>query len=343
MQNITSSKKYFSLLSSLKEKVKSARIQASRSVNKHLILLYHQVGSEILRQQKHLGWGAKIIEKLSHDLSTEFPEMKGFSAANLHNMRRFAEIYSDEQFVQQVAGELPWYHHVVLMEKLQTQEDRLFYIHETIKNNWSRSVLVHQIEIQLHKRQGKSINNFKNKLPEIQSQLAEKILKDPYIFDFLSLGKDADEREIESGLTNHMQKFLLELGAGFAFVGRQYALEIGGEDFYIDLLFYHLHLRCYIVIELKADKFKPEYAGKMNFYLSAIDDLLKHQNDNPSIGLILCKTKNGVVAEYALRDINKAISLSGYNFTEKLPKNLQKSLPSVSELEREMKKLKKLN
>ena len=264
--------------------------------------------------------------------------MKGFSPRNLKYMRQFAEIYPDLEFVQQVAAQLPWFHLVVLMDKVKNSEERLFYIRSTINNGWSRSTMVHQIEINLYHRQGKAVSNFKEKLSPSQSDLAHCTLKDPYLFDFLSIGNEAHEREVEKELVKHMQKFLLELGAGFAFVGRQYHLEIGDQDFYLDLVFYHLKLRCFIVLELKDKDFKPEYAGKMNFYLSAVDDFLKHPTDNPSIGLILCKSKNNVLAEYTLRDITKPIGLAEYRLTKALPEDLKTSLPTIEELEAELSK-----
>lgn len=262
--------------------------------------------------------------------------MKGFSLANLHNMRRFAELYPDASILQQSAGELPWYHHVILMERVKEQEIRHFYIQKAAEYGWSRSSLVHQIELNLYKRQGKAITNFKEKLASPTSDLAVETLKDPYIFDFLSIGPEAHEREVEKALVRHIEKFLLELGAGFAFVGRQYHLEVGGQDFYIDLLFYHLKLRAFIVCELKDKEFKPEYAGKMNFYLSAIDDLVKHPDDQPFIGLILCKSKNNVLAEYTLRDMAKPIGLAEYRLTESLPENIKTELPTIEELEAEL-------
>ena len=327
---------YIEFLESLKQRVLASRYKATRSVNRELILLYHHIGAEIIVNQQTNGWGAKVIQTLSKDLSIAFPEMKGFSLANLHNMRRFAESYPNAEFLQQAAGELPWYHHVVLMERVKDPNERSFYIENAAQYGWSRSVMIHQIELNLYQRQGKAITNFKDTLSLSQSDLANQTLKDPYIFDFLSIGKEAHEREIEKSLVQHIQKFLLELGDGFAFVGRQYHLQVSNQDFYIDLLFYHLRLRCYIVIELKADKFQPEHAGKMNFYLSAVDDLLKHPADNPSIGLILCKINDKVLAEYTLRDMNKAIGLAEYQITQNLPENLKNELPSIEELEHEL-------
>lgn len=338
MEKNLSIQAYQDLLELVKSRVMTSRYQAARAVNRELILLYHHIGTEILGRQKEYGWGAKVISRLSNDLKKSFPEMKGFSPRNLKYMRLFAETYQDVQFVQQVVAQLPWGHNVFLMDLVPDYETRLFYIKKAIEHGWSRSVMVHQIELGLHKRQGKAVTNFKDKLPSPQSELAHHTLKDPYIFDFLNLGSEAHEREVEKALIQHMEKFLLELGAGFAFVSRQYHLDVGGQDFYIDLLFYHLKLRCFVVIELKDGGFKPEYAGKMNFYLSAVDDLVKHPADNPSIGLILCKSKNEVLAEYALRDMSKSIGLAEYRLTEALPENLQTALPTIEELEAELSK-----
>ncbi|BDG76698.1 hypothetical protein wHmt_12560 [Wolbachia pipientis] len=302
-------------------------------------MLYHYIGTEILRRQKEHGWGAKIIDQLSKDLRSAFPEMKGFSARNLTYMRQFAAEYQDTEFTQQVAAQLPWFHIVVILDKVKDPKERLFYFQKAIEHGWSRSIMVMQIERELHKRQGKAVTNFKDKLPSPQSDLAHYTLKDPYIFDFLSIGDDAHEREVEKGLVGHVEKFLLELGEGFAFVGRQFHLDVGDEDFFVDLLFYHLKLRCFIVIELKDNKFKPEYAGKMNFYLSAVDDLLKHETDQPSVGLILCKSKNDVLAKYTLKDMTKPIGLAEYRITESLPENIKTALPTVEELEAELSKI----
>ena len=329
---------YNQLLNDLKQRVASSRYKAALNVNKELILLYHHIGIQILEAQAKQGWGAKVIDQLSKDLSAEFPEMKGFSTRNLKYMRKFAHEYSDVVFVQQVVALLPWGHNVLLMNCFSEKKSRMFYIKKAIEHGWSRSVMMMQIELSLHKRQGQAITNFKDKLPYPQSDLANYTLKDPYIFDFLSIGKEAHEREVEKALVHHMEKFILELGAGFAFVGRQYHLEVGGQDFYIDLLFYNLKLRCFVVVELKDKDFKPEYAGKMNFYLSAVDDLVKHASDQPSIGLILCKSKNNVLAEYTLRDMTKPIGLAEYRLTENLPENLKTTLPTVEELEAELSK-----
>lgn len=353
---------YGSLIITLKERINSARIKAVLAVNAELVHLYWDIGKLILLQQQEKGWGAKVTEQLSKDLRSEFPDMKGLSDTNLRNMRRFAETYPDlfrqqlagkNEIRQQAVGELeteaddllqsaisriPWGHNVVLMEKLKEQHHRLWYASKSIENGWSRSVLEHQIANGLYERQQttEKQTNFKKLLPTHQSELAEQAIKDPYIFDFLNLSKEHKEKELEDKLIEHITKFLMELGAGFAFVGRQYHLPVRGDDFYIDLLFYHIHLKCYVVIELKIDKFKPEYAGKLNFYLSAVDDLLKRSDDNPTIGILLCPTKNNVVVEYALRDMTKPIGVSEYQITKNIPKDLIKDLPGIKALQQEL-------
>jgi predicted nuclease of restriction endonuclease-like (RecB) superfamily len=329
-------KDYTEFLQSLKEKITKAQVRAALAVNRELVLLYWQIGREILERQKAQGWGAKVIEQLSKDLRSAFPEMKGFSRTNLLYMRSFAENYPDEHFVQQVAGQIPWFHNCVILDKAKTPEEREFYINKTIENGWSRNILVLQIESRLYERQGKAITNFDLTLPSPQSDLAKQLLKDPYNFDFLTLHDEAVERDLEKALLENIRKFLLELGVGFAFVGSQYHLEVGEQDFYIDLLFYHLKLRSFVVIELKMTEFKPEYAGKMNFYLSAVDDLLRHEKDEPTIGLILCKSKNKFVAEYALRKMESPIGVSEMHWIEKLPENLKGSLPTIEEIEEEL-------
>lgn len=275
---------------------------------------------------------------MSQDLQAEFPELKGLSGRNLKYMRAFAEAYPEEEFVQQLVAQIPWGHNVVLLDRVKDSNARLWYAQQVTTNGWSRNILVMQIESQLYQRQGQVVSNFEATLPPDRSDLVKATLKDPYLFDFLSLGKEAQERELENALVQHIEKFLLELGAGFAFVGKQFELEVGGQDFRLDLLFYHLKLRCYVVIELKVDEFKPEYAGKLNFYLSAVDDLLRHPHDEPTIGILLCRSKNGVVAEYALRDINKPMGVAEWTqaLTKSLPDPLQSKLPSVEELEAEL-------
>jgi predicted nuclease of restriction endonuclease-like (RecB) superfamily len=327
---------YTEFFRDLKRRIKESQLKAAISANTELILLYWDIGKEILERQEKEGWGAKIIERLAVDLKNEFPDMKGFSPRNLKYMRKFASLYPDFEFVQQAVAQIPWGHTVRLMELVKDAKQREWYIFKIKEHGWSRDILIHQIESGLYHRQGKGVSNFSRTLPSPQSDLARQTLKDPYLFDFLMLENDAGEREIEKQLTHHITKFLLELGAGFAFVGRQYHLEISGDDYYIDLLFYHLKLSCYVVIELKVGKFKPEYAGKLNFYLSAVDDLLKGNNDNPSIGIILCRTKDKVLAEYSLRDINKPIGVSDYKLTHAIPEEFKSSLPSIEELESEL-------
>ncbi len=328
----TSLKDYVSTLESIKKQIRESRVKAALAVNSELIRLYWKVGNLILEKQKKSKWGDKILENLSRDLSEAFPDMKGFSKRNIFYMRRFAENY-DFEFVQQAAAQIPWFHNVIIVQASDSKEERQFYIKQTIENGWSRNVLQMQIDSNLFARQGKTINNFKQTLPKLQSDLVNQTFKDPYIFDFLSIGSEASEREIEKELTEKITKFLLELGKGFAFLGKQYHLEVDEEDYYIDLLFYHTHLKCHVVVELKSGKFKPEYAGKLNFYLSALDAKLKQKDDNPTIGLLLCQDKKGLTAEYSLRDIGKPISLANYKITENLPKNLKSQLPSIEELE----------
>jgi predicted nuclease of restriction endonuclease-like (RecB) superfamily len=333
-------KGYEELLGQLKQRIRSAQLQAVLAVNRELVLLYWQIGREILARQGHEGWGAKVIDRLATDLRRSFPGMTGLSPRNLKYMRAFGAAWPDEEMVQQLVAQIPWGHNVRILDSVKDRAAREWYIQQTIEHGWSRNVLVHWIESDLYGRQGKATTNFARSLPPPQSDLAGELLKDPYNFEFLTLAEDAVERALQQGLLQHIQQFLIELGAGFAFVGQQYRLEVGGEDFYIDLLFYHLKLRCYIVIELKTTPFQPEYAGKMNFYLSAVDDLLRHPDDKPSIGIILCKAKNQVVAEYALRDLSKPVGVSSYitKLVESLPPALRGSLPSPQELEAELKK-----
>ena len=324
---------YDDFLRDLKSRIRSAQVRAVLAVNRELVLLYWQIGRDILTRQQQQGWGAKVVTQLAKDLRQEFPQMKGFSRTNLLYMRAFASAYPDEQIVQQLAGQIPWFHNCTIVDKVKDPTERLWYIQQTIQHGWSRNVLVHQIESGLYHRQGKAITNFERTLPLPQSELAQNLLKDPYTFDFLSLGEDALERDLERALIDHIRDFLLELGVGFAFVGSQYHIEVGGQDFYLDLLFYHLRLRCYVVIDLKTSDFQPEFSGKMNFYLSAVDDLLRHPDDQPSIGLILCKSKNQAIAEYALRDMSKPIGVSAYQLQEALPEQMKGSLPTIEELE----------
>jgi predicted nuclease of restriction endonuclease-like (RecB) superfamily len=333
-------KGYDQLLGKLKERIRSAQLRAGLAVNREMVLLYWQIGRDILQRQAQEGWGAKVIDRLAADLRHAFPDMTGLSPRNLKYMRAFADAWPDEPIVQQAAAQIPWFHNCVILDKIKDPKERLWYARATVEHGWSRAVLVHWIESDLYRRQGKATTNFTKSLPSSESDLAHEVLKDPYNFEFLSLAKDAEERTFQKGLLEHIHQFLIELGAGFAFVGQQYRLEVGGEEFFIDLLFYHVKLRCYIVIDLKMTAFKPEYAGKMNFYLSAVDDLLRHPDDGPSIGIILCKAKNRVVAEYALRDLAKPVGVSTYitKLVESLPPALRGSLPSPEALEAELKK-----
>ena len=327
---------YLPLLEELKNRIRTAQTRAAISVNRELVGLYWQIGLQILSAQKMQGWGTKVVKKLSADLSEAFPEMKGFSPRNLDYMLAFAKAWPEEEVLQQLVAKLPWGHNLRLMEAIDDSQTRKWYAEQAIANGWSRSVLSLQIQSRLHERQGAGPTNFAATLSAPQADIAANILKDPYNFDFLSLGNEASEREIENALVTHVRKFLLELGVGFAFVGNQYRLEVAGEDFFLDLLFYHVRLHCYVVIELKAGKFKPEHAGKLNFYLSAVDDLLRTEGDAPSIGLILCQDKNRVFAEYALRDVNKPIGVSSYDLTASLPDKVRTALPTIEELEEEL-------
>lgn len=327
---------YTEWLKEIKSRIRSTQQRAILAANSAMITLYWQIGRDILERQSQNGWGTKVIDRLAADLRHEFPEVRGFSASNLKYMRRFAEECPSFQIGQQPVDQLPWSHIIWLITKVSDHVEREWYAQATIEYGWSRDILAHQIESGLFRRQGSAITNFVQNLPEAQSELARQTLKDPYIFGFLTVGKEAHERDIENALVDHISRFLLELGAGFAYVGRQVNLEIGGEDFYLDLLFYHLKLRCYVVIELKAGAFRPEYAGKLNFYLSAVDAMLKHEDDNPSIGLILCKDKNRLVAEYALKDISKPVGISEYRLIESIPENLRGSLPTIEQLEAEL-------
>ncbi|MER9548346.1 PDDEXK nuclease domain-containing protein [Mesorhizobium sp. M0322] len=326
---------YASLLSELKERIRTARLRAALSVNQELILLYWSIGRDILTRQSDAGWGARIIDRLAADLRRDFPEMTGLSSRNLKYMRAFAEAFPEREIVQQVVARLPWGHAIKLVEGTKSSEQRLWYARQAAEHGWSRSVLTHQIENDLFGRKGKALTNFTRTLPAPQSDLAQELMKDPYSFDFLSLGPEMSERELERGLLEHLRALILELGKGFAFVGSQYHLEVGGQDYYVDLLFYHLRLRCFVVIELKIEEFKPEFAGKMNFYLSAVDDQLRHEDDAPSIGIILCKGRNEIIVEYALRDSTKPMGVAEYRLSAALPEPLQAELPTVAEFARE--------
>lgn len=329
---------YGPLLADLKVRVRTAQVRAVLSVNRELVLLYWQIGREILCCQQKEGWGAKVVDRLAKDLRAEFPEMHGLSRSNLLSMRAFAGAYPDETLVQQLVGQLPWGHNVLLLTKLKKAEQRLWYARQTLEHGWSRAVLAVQIATKAHGRMGKALTNFDRTLLPPQSDLAQQALKDPYTFDFLTLSASAREHELEQGLVDHIQKLLIELGVGFAFVGRQVHLEVGGENYYLDLLFYHLKLRCYVVIDLKMEPFKPEFAGKMNFYLSAVDSQMRHPDDQPTIGLLLCKDKHHLTVEYALRGLTKPIGVSEWKtrFVELLPKKLQGTLPSARDFAKKL-------
>ena len=327
---------YADWLADLKGRIHTAQQRATLAVNRELVLLYWQIGCDILARQAAQGWGAKVIERLAHDLRVAFPEMRGFSPRNLKYMRAFAEAWPDAEFVQQAAAQLPWGHNLVLLDRLNTPTERRWYAAQAIEHSWSRNVLNIHIETRLLQRSGKAVTNFGTRLPKPQSDLARESVKDPYRFDFLGLTDEALEREIENALVKHVTEFLLELGAGFAFVGRQVLLDVGGEEFFVDLLFYHLKLRCYVVIELKGGKFKPEHLGQLGFYLTAVDRQVKTEHDNPTIGLLLCKNKNKIVAEYALGDKTQPMGIAEYKLLESLPPELQTSLPSIEQIEREL-------
>jgi predicted nuclease of restriction endonuclease-like (RecB) superfamily len=327
---------YPQLLEQLKERIRTAQVRAALSVNRELVLLYWNIGTEIRARQRQSGWGSKVIDRLSDDLRREFPDVKGFSTRNLKYMRSFADAWPEEPIVQAALAQITWYHNITLIEKVKDSQQRLWYAQQTVANGWSRNVLVHQIDTGLYARQAQATTNFATSLPTPQSDLAQQILKDPYNFEFLTIAKDAHENELQRGLLEHLRDFMIELGVGFSYVGSNVHLDVGGDDFYLDLLFYHLKLRCFVVIELKTGKFKPEYAGKMNFYLAAVDDLLRHEDDHPSIGIILCRSKNKVIVEYSLRNLDKPIGVPEYRLTEALPEDLAAQLPSVEQLQNEL-------
>lgn len=327
---------YLGIVETIKSEIKNAQYKAAVSVNKELIMLYYNIGKII---NEHKTWGNRFIDNLAADIRLSFPDTKGYSVRNLKYMAKFAAEYTDEQIVQAALAQITWYHNITLMDKVNDIEMRLWYAEKIVENGWSRNVLVHQIESGLYERQAiaEKISNFENRLAPPQSELAVQTMKDPYIFDFIPFKEDMVERDIERALVKDITKLLLELGTGFAFLGNQYHLSVGGDDFYIDLLFYNLNLRCYVVIELKIGEFKPEYAGQLNFYLSAVDGILKRDTDQPSIGLLLCKSKNNLVAEYALKDMTKPMGVSEYTITNNLPEELGKQLPSVEDIQRRMK------
>ena len=322
---------YFGILDEIKKQIRVAQYQAVVGANREMIMLYWYTGNHI---NEHKSWGNKFIENLSRDIKIEFPDITGYSVRNMKYMAKFSATYPDAEFVQRALHKLPWRHNIVIMDKVKDPVQREWYIASTIENGWTRDTLVYQIESNLYQRQiaTKKTANYDKLLPESQGELARQTIKDPYIFDFITAKGKIIEKEVERELVRNISKLLLELGKGFAFVGNQYHLEVEGEDFYIDLLFYHLELRCYVVIELKTGNFRPEFAGKLNFYLSAVDDLLKKDNDNPSIGILLCRNKRGMIAEYALKDMTKPIGVTEYHLLETLPQEYEKMLPSVEDI-----------
>ena len=332
---------YPELLQELKSRIHAAQVRASFAVSRELVQLYWSIGREILTRQDAQGWGSKVVERLAHDLQTEFPGVEGFSQRNLKYMKSLAEAWTEPAIVPQLVALLPWGHLRVLLDMVKNPVQREWYLRAAVEYGWSRNVLVLQIKSALHEREGKALTNFSHTLPPADSDLAGQILKDPYNFDFLTITEGAHEREIERGLLIHLRDLLLELGRGFAFVGSQVPLAVGEETFYIDLLFYHVRLHAFIVIELKTGRFKPEWAGKLNFYLSAVDDLIRTAPDGPTIGLLLCESHNSPVAEYALRDIAKPIGISTYRVTRELPSPVRDELPTVEDLQGVVTKLRK--
>lgn len=363
---------YKSWLSEIKQQIQQAQLKASIVVNKELLSLYWLIGKEICEKEINSNWGDGLIDQLSIDLLKAFPEIKGFSRTNLFYIKKWYVFYTQStvqntistslkrkpikdiivpqavgqlskkvlqnEKVPQLVGQIPWGHHREIISKVKTVNEALFYITETVKNNWSRSVLVAQINSKLYKRQGKSINNFELTLPRLQSDLAKETFKNPYNFELLGMALDITERELENSLINHIKTFLLELGQGFAYMGKQFPIQVNGDAFYIDLLFYHTRLHCYVVVELKVEDFKPEFVGKLNFYLNAVDAEVKQKTDNATIGLLLYKTPNKVVVEYTLKNIKAPLGVSEYKVQNVLPKNMQLQLPSIKQLEKELKK-----
>jgi predicted nuclease of restriction endonuclease-like (RecB) superfamily len=349
-------KDYLRVLGSLKSKIRNARQKVAVTVNTELLELYWEIGNVILQQQKQKGWGGKVIEKLAIDLKMEFPDFKGLSFRNLYNMKNFAEAWPGNPilqpvvaklqsyenqpsiFVQPLVAQIPWAHHIVLLNKTKAGEERLFYLKKTVENGWSKSVLAMQIESQLHLRQGKAITNFELTFPKPHSDHARETLKNPYVFDFLGIEEEIQERDLEKALIQHIKKFTLELGRGFAYVGNQYNLTVENDDYFLDLLFYNYHLHCFVVFELKASNFKPEYAGKLNFYINIINEKVKGEKDLPTIGILLCKTPKETVVKYSLQNINAPIGVAEYEFTKALPKQLKGGMPTIEELEQELEK-----
>ncbi len=329
---------YSVFLDHLKKRIQQERLKAVLSANAALVMMYWDIGFSILQKQQDESWGAKVIDRLSCDLKKAFPDMSGFSPRNLKYMRAFADAWKDRAIVQEALAQITWYHNLALLEKLEAPELRLWYAKRTVENGWSRNVLVFQIETRLHDRIGKATNNFELSLPPSDSDMANQVFKDPYVFDFLGTAELRREAELEQKLIDHLEKFLLELGQGFAFVGRQVHMEVGDEDFYIDLLFYHLKLRCYVVVELKAGKFQAGHVSQLNMYMNIVDDLMRHPDDKKTIGLLLVKEKNQTLAKYALQGYTNPIGVAEWEkqITTSLPNELKSSLPTVEEIEQEM-------
>lgn len=329
---------YLSFIEEIKKEIQNQRISVVLSANSSMICLYWKIGKAILQKQKEEGWGAKVIDRMAKDLKEAFPDMTGFSPRNIKYMRKFAECWPDFEIVQQVVAQIPWRTNIKLIDKLNTLEERIWYARKTIENGWSSTILELQIQNRLFERTGKSVNNFLVAMPPTDSDMANQIFKDPYLFDFLGTDMPRREVEIERKLTEHIQNFLLELGQGFAFVGRQVHLEVGGDDFYIDLLFYHLKLRCYVVIELKACDFEPGFISQLNMYQNVVNDILRHPDDNPTIGLLLVKGKNQTVVEYSLAGYKNPIGVAEWKnqMVKALPEELKSSLPSIEEIEKEL-------
>lgn len=329
---------YEHLVEGIKQRIRSAQIKAALAANAELVLHYWEIGRDILANQEREGWGTKVVDRLAADLQRTFPRLSGYSARNLKYMRAFAQAWPDRAIVHQLGAQLPWRHNCLLLDRVKNSETRAFYIRQTLEHSWSRSVLEHQLDTGLHRRLGKAPTNFARTLPPVQSDLARELLKDPYLLRPAPLDETADERSLEKALLARLKDFLIELGSGFAFVGNQYRLEVAGEEFFVDLLFYHTRLHCYVVIDLKVVDFKPEFAGKMNFYQAAVDSLVKTPQDGPTIGLILCRGKNKTVVEYTLRDAKSPIGVSEYRL---LPPKLKDELPAAKELRKILARMKR--
>lgn len=342
-----SNEQYISWILDLKQKIQQSQIKAAIQVNSALIEMYWDLGKEISERNFENSYGSGFFSQLSKDLRSEFPEIKGFSESNLKYCKRFYLFYNqDDENRQQVVDELsdhifliPWGHHVTLITKCKDRKEAHFYIKKTIENGWSRAILLNMISGKLIDTQGKAITNFSKTLPDYESDLIRETLKDPYIFDFINVTESYKERELENALTENISKFLIELGSGFAFVGKQVEISIGNQSFFIDLLFYHIKLKRYVVIELKTGHFEPEFAGKLNFYVTAVDKQMRDENDNATVGMIICKDKNEIIAEYSLTDLHKPLGISSYELKKILPENLRSHLPSIEDVEKELKKI----